>query len=382
MRIGLLTAGALVAAIATLGVASPASAEGRSSRASMDWSVVEHDEGASASAADVAPTAACSMNVATDTTLVADVNDCTVDITAAGVTLDLAGHTIANSVILVSADDVHITRGRLEATNIPNTGDGSDALLDRLIVRHGTGFVVQPDDGWTIRDSKFLDNEVAIDVFFSTPGVTVANSRFAGNNVGVNVGKGEATTISNNKFLSNDIGVNLWDEEGGSSNDTIVERNRFDGNGIGMTIRFRCSPDFVSFGCTDAVRGTRVTRNLFLTSDSSGLVLLANCTQDFVPDPVPDPECAGDDTLLSTNLFVANGAIGTPPPWLSIPADDGLTAAGTPEGLDGVTLTGNVAIANADGGIEADGVVDGGGNKAAANGGVPCVGVLCLTKSV
>lgn len=51
------------------------------------------------------------------------------------------------------------------------------------------------------------------------------------------------------------------------------------------------------------------------------------------------------------------------------------------DGLSSVTVARNVAARNGEHGIDADGVTDGGGNKAADNGATPeCVGVVCSPK--
>ena len=196
------------------------------------------------------------------------------------------------------------------------------------------------------------------------------------------VGQGDGVRVVGNVFRDNDVGVLVQDEDLFGANDTLVEGNHFTGNGTGLLLRLRCDslsaprPDI----CGRAAGGTTVRANSFLHNDGSGIVVTGSCPDSLPPDVPPGfvLRCAGENTRITSNVLVGNGRNPRPAPAGEPTQDDGITLVTSRASARLVTITGNVAVRNADLGIEAPGAVDGGGNRAAANGDRRnCLGVVC-----
>jgi len=243
-----------------------------------------------------------------------------------------------------------------------------DCLIEAVHVRDGLEFVVLPGPRNVIRASRFSGNGIAVDVYYEEPDdVTVVDCEFEGNDTGVNLAAGSRSLVSSSTFHGNAVGVNLWNEDGSFDaidvNDDVISDNDFVENGRGAVVRVQhCDEP----GCLD---GNRFVGNVFSGNERAGLVLHPEPGEDTC---TPPDDCDLSDLRIEDNRFEANGfgsgAVG----------GDGLDVSGPPEVMDGIVVARNVVVANADLGIEAPGVVDGGGNRARDNGNpLQCVGVVC-----
>lgn len=289
-----------------------------------------------------------------------------------GVAIDLNGFTVNGDIVqLESGDDVTVKNGTVAGGAIVLLGGNN--RLHRLTVRdYEFSFAIQMGGG-LITHSLFKRNIVAVDLFWGG-GIKVRSCRFVENRIGVNIASDDNSLVSKNSFERNEIGVRVWDEDFFGSSGSIIRKNHFRKNGIGLFLN-----------ASSEANDTHVDRNLFYSNDSSGIVAGLGCLRELSDD------CAGRRTTISKNLLIRNGidpqiitgALALPGfefELYEVVVDDGLTVFGaqTIETADGATVTRNVAIRNEDLGIDAAGVVDGGGNRAAGNGNaMECEGVSC-----
>jgi hypothetical protein len=339
--------------------------------------------GAGLTAATMVPTAApahaqaapCDRTITANTTLTSDIT-CNFRVES-GVVFDLGGHTVHGFIIRAGGSgfsrDVRVTNGTVvgNISFVFATG----LKLDRLTVRDTTGFAVQPGDNAQVVGNRFLNNGVAIDNFFGG-GSNIAFNTFEHNRTAVSIQADDNVHVTANVFRDNGAGVGIRDEDEHGASKAVVERNLFTHNRTGLGLTFQC--DTVNFrNCDDAVTGTVIRANTFLANDGSGILVRGSCPNAVPPDAPPGLvlRCAGVGTQITDNLLVGNGF--HPPAGLP-QGDDGITVDGTADTARLITLTGNRAVHNADLGIDAPGVVDGGGNRAVANGDPrQCVGVAC-----
>jgi hypothetical protein len=300
------------------------------------------------------------LEVSTDTVLDADVG--CIEVKADSVTIDLNGFStgvIEPVPAGLVGDNVEIRNGTVLGPII--LGDGT--VLDALTVRDVSSFVlfvVQLGEGSLIKNSRFERNQIAVDLYWGDR-IEVRGCRFVDNLIGINVASDNDSRIIQNHFEQNGRGVNIWDEDFFGSSNTEIHRNSFRRNDVGVRLDAR-----------DEANGTRITENVFHHNSSSGIAISLGC------ETSASPTCGGRGTIVQSNLFLRNGD--DPRIFGRSLADDGLTVVGIDElgTSDGVTVTGNTAIRNADLGIDAPGVVDGGANLAKQNGNeLQCVGVRC-----
>ena len=306
--------------------------------------------------------------VTTDTVLESDVPCIAV---ANDVTLDLNGFTVHGSIFeLETGDNVQVLNGNVAGGMIFLLG--RDVRIDRVeLVDSELTFAVQIGGGEITR-SRFVGNVIAIDLFWGG-GIRVEKCRFSENLIGVSIQSDDDSRIVGNKFEANEIGVNIFDEDLVGSSGSVVKYNYFRDNGVGVRL--------LAFS---EVHDTRIEANAFVRNDSSGVVLGVGCAREFTED------CGGRGTLVRRNVFVSNGNNSTEltGSWLlpdgeepfRVRVDDGLTvfaATNAAEDLD-VEVARNWAFRNADLGLDAPGVTDGGRNRAFGNGNPDeCVGVEC-----
>ena len=297
-------------------------------------------------AAPLAATSVCPV-IVTDFRLSSDL-DCDLTVAATGVTVDLGRHTLNGSIFGDTDVDFVVRNGTVHGSIIATS---SNVKLDSLIVRDATDFAVQLGGGSVTR-SAFFGNSVALDLFWGG-GITVTHSWFIGNNTGIVNGQDSGSIIDHNIFIANDTGILVWDEDLFGSNDVHVTKNAFINNDD--TIEVRAAAD---------VDRLLISHNRLIHNSVGGIAINVDCIEEGV--------CGADGLLVTKNMAFGNGQASDGR------AGDGISALGVQAGLAKVTVTKNIAGFNADLGIDAAGVVDGGGNKAFFNGDVrQCVGVVC-----
>lgn len=323
----------------------------------------------------------CGSVITEDVTLTQDLR-CTAGwalvVAASGVTLDLGGYTIsgggsASGIGVFAGETLHdvvIRHGTIRdfgATAV-FAGETVDTALHGLTVLDGGLFwAVEAGHRTTISGSRFERTPTAVSLFWGGQGV-VRDSTFVDNRNGVLVENFDDHVVRGNRFVGNERGVLLWDADGeGTVRDSVVTHNRFEGNEVGLEIRADL-----------ATTGTLVSRNHFSGNRGSGVLVTARAHHGGA---------AG--TVVADNHFQRNGFDAPEitrflddeavPGTVTFLADDGLTVVtGTPAEAAGVTVQRNRAFFNADLGIDAPGVLDGGGNHGRHNGDpVQCVGVRC-----
>lgn len=173
--------------------------------------------------------------------------------------------------------------------------------------------------------------------------------------------------IRDNVFTEQPIGVILY---GSGSGFNQVIGNKFAGNGVGLDLGlFPAAPEpGVPLCCRGVgqLQNTAVSENKFVNNGAAGLLV----------GVVAPGTMAG--STISDNRFVHNGFDpgGVVDPR-RMTVDDRANISIGP-GVGDVTLTNNKANGDADYGIEAVGVIDGGGNEAHGNGNPDqCLGVTC-----
>jgi hypothetical protein len=327
----------------------------------------------------VTASATCPGLITADFTLSSDL-ECTLMIDAPGLTIDLGGHTLIGGVRGrlpgQSAPSPMIRNGAIDGRNSTTAGNlviADDLRMDNVEVRNSRNqFTIILGGDNLIENSRFLDNGGSVfDLFWNrqTTGTTIRNSYFRGNGRAIAIQKDSNNRIQHNVFVDNFAGLSLWNEDGFGVANNLVANNTFIGNRYGVWLRAReaFEPPALPWR---SMENNRLINNVFLGNDNAGmsLQLLSPACGD------PDfPSCAGEDTVVERNTFVFNGFESNEPE-----VDDGLYVTPDPIWTPLFTVRRNTAIANADLGIEAQGVVDGGKNLGLFNGDRrQCVGVRC-----
>ena len=317
----------------------------------------------------------CGDAIIQDTTLDSDLVDCPgagVVIGAAGITLDLNGHTIAateesdgQSGVDNSGghDGVTVKNGTITdffaAVRFVEAGAG---VVSGLEVVRGLVWVGGGSDrnrieanrilGQILVDGQSSDNEIARNHVTRGAGVLLVfgfRNRIEDNVVteggaGIVALGANDTTIARNT-VSRNIGAGISNR----SNHTLIEGNHVTRNGFGSVFQDPNS-GIVSFNSLDVtIRGNHVSRN--------GL------------DGISIVQSQRGVTIVEGNMTLRNG-------------DDGIDvdqATLSPPQFHSATVARNKAHHNGDYGVEAvPGVTDGGGNKAHGNGNPQqCLNVSC-----
>lgn len=354
---------------------------------------------------------ACGETITTDTVLLADLTDCPdsgIVIGADDITLDLNGHTIDGDFALLDP----CPDGTLCDLGVDNSaGHSGVTVVGGTVKEFGFGVVVGGADENVLSRVTTTDNVLSgilvfesvhlriehntitrngLDTDFS--GIAafamrdglIAHSRIADNgDIGLYAEGIDGNVIDDNTMFGNPEAGMLFDGAG-----NVVSRNRLMAEGDGIVIagdnnvvsnnRIAVSP-----GCPECGYGISFeggSRNLFernvisgarwgiridaFTGLASDSTVRRNVVRGSLEDNiVVDREQAGsvENTLVQDNTVVGAG-------------DDGIDVRSRL-----TTISGNVALRNHDLGIEAvPGVIDGGGNHAAANGNrQQCTNVTC-----
>lgn len=295
----------------------------------------------------------------TSITLESDV-DCIV-VNVGGLIINLNQHTVRGGIFGNIFDtgfkyDVVIKNGAIIGGIFM---DSAIVWLDRVVVKDTEGFAVQINGG-KITHSLFTNNDVALDLYWGRLSTLIRDSYFTNNGLAINIAQDEGTEIVRNQFSGNQIAVRIWDEETLGSSNSRIDKNTFNSNDVGVFL--------LAFG---EANGTAIKNNIFIENRSSGIAM-------YLPCPFGPGECGGQDTTVYKNVFIRNGYDARY--YEDVLLDDGFTVftSAVPEAATGVWARANDTIANADLGIDALGITDGGQNKALLNGNpLQCVGVDC-----
>jgi hypothetical protein len=348
----------------------------------------------------------CGTVITTNTTVTSDVV-CAGNaylIGASGITLNLAGHTIAGTGtgtgiavgngLPPGLANVTVTNGTVKgfATQVA-VESGHDIVLRKLQLT-GPGLAIADGDntmvtvtGATVRHaaSRFqnarnvtVDKSVFVDAPLSfasnsnTPHVT--HSTFTDSPV--NVQEANDALLSHDVLVHSPVTVHFSSFRPVLTADTFtgadvavefddavlastVSANTFVGNGVGLWVR--------AFGTTATIAGTKITGNTFTANGAAGLLM----------DVDPNTGVAGNTVTVTGNTATANGY--TPAGRTDIagnPVADGLHIAAA--NGDDIEVGKNRTVSNARFGIYAKpgSVVDLGGNTSTADP-LGCLGVTC-----
>lgn len=319
-------------------------------------------------------------------------------VTAAGVTIDLDGHRLRGGTggtgISVQTDDsapVTITDGTVKGFDRAIVA-GAGTTVRGLVLRGATSVALSSQGPAYVRVVRSTVTSSPYGVYVgSLARLRVAGSSFVANGLAVSLREDSVpSAILGSTFLGNRQGLVARQSDG-----TVVRANRFSGSTTAIDV-------YQSRG--SRLVGNTVDHNvvglLLHDIETQGNVVLRNrfLHNTTVGAHIGDAQSVVDGTRVAGNLFSRNGAAGL---WFEgglsadgssiadnravhngsdpgqlvdehgAPLDDGLHVA-VPTGAGTVTLTGNVARSNAGCGIEATGVVDGGGNVEADNGAGAC----------
>jgi parallel beta-helix repeat protein len=297
--------------------------------------------GLTAGTASAVPITTCGQTVTDDSVLTTDLTCATGDaivVGADGVTVDLAGHSIAGS---VTANGVSVTgHAGVTVTNGSFSGFATAvrAVNSTNVIAQGLDITVAPGD---LTSGVVLGN---------SQDSTVVDSVVHGGGIGVLVEGGSGNTVRDNRFDAPQQGVFISAAAG-----TTVDGNRADGSAAAVAI---------GTGSTDTV----VENNTFATGVSgiyvdpfanTGTVIRDNTATDYASNGIFIDAGTSVTTIERNRVERNNTGI--------------IVRTAT------TTITANQAFDNAALGIDAiAGVTDGGGNQAAGNGDPrQCVGVVC-----
>jgi nitrous oxidase accessory protein NosD len=331
--------------------------------------------------AGAAPAPACGQTVTASVRLTADLAGCAGNglvVGAAGVTIDLGGHTISGTnakggegIAVDGHARVRILNGTIRGFRVNGVALRSSpgSLVRRVRVRAiGAGGKEgePPSAGIFVKGSKgvrVIDNDVSnrvkayqsdgVDVIES-PGVLVRGNRLVGNAWnGLAFIMSPGGRILDNVFSGN---VNQGTEVNASAR-PLVAGNRATGNGqSGLVV--------------GATSGARVTGNALGGNRQAG-VFLFDLRGSLVRGNAARGNRVGIDLSAGQKGSSGNRVAGN-----RVAASTGV---GIGVASPGNRLTGNVVLGNREGGIDAvAGTLDGGGNRASGNtGGPQCRGVAC-----
>ena len=359
------------------------------------WLRSPRADGGLGRAGDRAPTAAptpaapigCGSEITTNVTLTQDLNcvGAGLIIDADHITVDLGGHTItgngtglgiSGSPYPDSSDGVTVKNGTIQnffagvyGAGLPGAWfssvrvlnnqygffnpDGNGArisIMFSLVAGNVTGlFSGSNTTSYAVVLSTFADNGVGVSTNQVSDDVFVWNN-FHDNGFAFSLSQSDPFLITANQIHHNTVGVALDCPTLGAG--ATVTNNAFFANQVGVQITDLCAG------------GHHITSNTFTNNTTAGIALSST-----LPFGVPNR------TVISNNAFLANGLA----PDAAYPgANDGLVVAEGTEAANTITVAYNLAVRNADYGIEAPGVTDGGGNAATANGNrAQCLGVVC-----
>ncbi len=302
---------------------------------------------------------ACPDVITTNFRLSADLT-CSLSVGAPNVTIDLGGHTLSGSIFedpLAAGghSGMVVRHGKILGNGYPTAilNISSHITLDRVEIRGFSEFAVQIGPDSTVKRSHFVDNGTALDLFWGAR-IKVVGSTFERNQFGLINGADNESLIKQNLFVNNDVGAFVWDEDAVGSSSVQIANNTFRANRIGLDVLANLD-----------VKDLRVNRNEFAKNREAGIRVAMNCEDEI---------CASAllGTVIVDNRASENGFAGNPE------LNDGIVVTGQPQGLAHVTLAKNSADRNADLGIDAQGVIDGRGNRARGNGNpLQCIGVSC-----
>ncbi|MFC8193319.1 right-handed parallel beta-helix repeat-containing protein [Cellulomonas sp. NPDC057328] len=331
------------------------------------------------------PQPACGDTLTVDTALRADLT-CAAGPglrLAAGVTLDLRGHTLRGpgdgvGVEVASAGAVGVRNGTvtgwgvgLRTYGVEGTGTGP-LTVDRMRFRdNGDGLDVSATQlgEWAkpttiMRSTITGSSDTAVEAAWSVP-VTIDRTTLADNRFGLRADGGD-TVVTGSRLLRHEQAISIYE---GSVN---VRDTSFDDNATGITaasVAVVTVADSRFTGSGTAVDGTWA----FL--DVAGSRFTANTTAVVI---------GGYGASVDGSTFRANGTgvtLGTPSATGSVTGNvfrlngDGIRLE---PGDAGIEVGGNDVRRSTGWGIYAPGVTDLGGNVARGNGNEPqCVGVVC-----
>jgi parallel beta-helix repeat protein len=357
----------------------------------------------------------CGERVTEDARLDSDLRDCRgvgLVIGAAGVTVDLGGHTIdgtGRSTGVVNGyggdgrRDVLVRNGTVRGFKVGVRSGGNGFELRRVTVTknltggvmlrgsqcavvrslitdngYGHGISVVSAKGCRVGSNRVVGHLGAGIIASRSTDVTIEDNRVtAGRRAGIMLGATSKSTVERNIASGNEAGISLFDK----SNFNVVRRNSATMNVTGIALTFggtgnRIEQNTVSAskgaairlaetGSSNALLGNLVTLSVqegIRVIDSAALRIEDNAVYDNRGDGIYVAEQDTDGTVIRANTANHNGDDG-------IDADSGL-----------ISLADNIAEHNADLGIEAAaGVTDGGANKAVTNGNAAqCAGVTCF----
>ena len=346
--------------------------------------------------------------------------------------VDLAGYTLSTTSgpsSVVHAVHVVLSGGSLRANSIYWMGGGG--RMDHLDVSAlGTGspgfFFIEAGPDFTVTQSHFHDlpTSIAIDFYFSNNG-SVSHSTFSHTRVGVSVQKSSGVTIQHNTFKFNANGVNLYNEDSFGVNNITVFSNSFANNSAAGIRVLDNSP----YDTHPTFENTRITDNLISDNGGSGIDITLRCTSSrqsncsspgsssilveanksdrngYTPSGVDarisDPasiRALDRGPLAHSSAAQADVTAGAGPSDFSAndsssnsaygASDDGITARAfvcattcdipAIDQLASIRVEKNMTSRNADRGIDAEGVTDGGKNTSRFNTNPdPCLGVVC-----
>jgi parallel beta-helix repeat protein len=357
----------------------------------------------------------CGSNITVNTTLTGNMS-CPgngLNVVASNISLDLNGFTITGpgpdvrpspteiySGVNVAGSGVVVKNGRIEAFTIGVTTRSranNDEITGLTLHNNGQGYLTQSgapgglgpfsDDSWfhdntidsstsspiviqgnrhRVESNRILANRFGVSIQGSGTlfrANVVDGNRSTGVNVGSNV-LGDDNVVAGNSITNNTgNGVNI----GGPSTSRVLQNNRIEGNRIASN-----GDPANTFGAVNVFSssGAVVTGNQVIgIGRAIGIALNTGSANSVV---------SGNELTSNTDgLFVSSGATATTVSGnnASRNTHDGIRVAST-----STTLMANVAFFNATFGIEAiNGVVDGGGNRAAGNGVAQCSPSLACT---
>ncbi|BBL75631.1 right-handed parallel beta-helix repeat-containing protein [Methylomagnum ishizawai] len=292
---------------------------------------------------------------------------------------DLNRFAFTGDITIHMSDQTTISNGTLRTNHTVWGCSNGGKLRNVRVVSAGT-----PSSWGTIDNASLVENSVfenipATALGFGTwggacrgySGGTVRNSAFTGNNIAV-ISWRPDVLIEKNLFRRNSIGVGLHSGLEEDATNNMIRLNQFLNNRAGIHME-----NFDNGYRPLTLQGNQILKNQFYHNATSGIVIELNCGTPSGNAPAP---CPGQGTLIAGNQLISNG-FGSPPEF---PNDDGVTARANiqgmnhPDGLVGITLSGNSADRNADLGLDVPGATDGGGNRARFNGNpAQCDGVVC-----
>jgi hypothetical protein len=329
--------------------------------------------------------------------------------------------------LIVDADHVTVNLNRHRITGartsdgVTSAGHHGVTIRNGTITGFGTGVRFTAQSDTRIVKVTVSHNQTGVFSMLGT-GIVVTGSQVAGNGLGIGAGGGAGMAVEKTTVTANGAGLVFAGSSNGntvrqnliSANETgvtfsesdhsVVDGNRIVDNGTGVSVYLGGGHSFTantitgSAGAGVLVTGVGSPENALVGNtlsgnrvgvqlgDATGLVVAPRTT--IRGNEFRSNGAAGllllatlgtvDGTLVGDNTFSGNGTSpGGTVDTTGATVDDGFHADVSPE-VGTVSVTSNTAVANADLGIEAATVTDGGGNAGRRNGDVQqCSGVAC-----